>query len=441
MNRYVMVGASAAGVTAAETLRRYDPNSEIVMVSDERVIYSRPLLSYYLAGKLNEEQLLYRPRDFFERYKIKALFTRAVGLDPEKSQVHLQDGSAITYDKLLLATGASPRFPAIEGIRERAGVFGLRKLEEDAKAILSWLPQARRAVVLGGGLVGLKAAAALKERGLNVTVLVDSPHALSQMLDESSARIFEGLFERNGVPIRTKAKPVALLGKKNVEGVQLASGEVFPCDLVIVGKGVDPNLELLQDTKLRKDYGVLVDDHLRTSVENIYAAGDVAQVRDVVRGEPWINALWPCAVEQGRIAALNMLGRETRYRGSMRMNSVQFFGVPVISAGLAVLTPGPLGGRSGEHDETLESRPAPGIYRKIFLKDDTIVGFVLVGEVPIEAAGLLRILMDRRVNVADVKEELLELGPDLGYLLPLIAQNREHFVEREFQELVQTVGV
>jgi NAD(P)H-nitrite reductase large subunit len=440
---YVIVGASAAGVTAAEALRRHDAGAEIVMVSDERAIYSRPLLSYYLAGKLDEDQLLYRPRDFFERYKIKTLFTRAVGLDTEKSQVHLQDGTTVAYDKLLLATGSSPRFPTIEGIKQKEGVFGLRKLEEDAKAILSWLPKAKRAVVLGGGLVGLKAAAALKERGLNVTVLVDSPHALSQMLDESSARIFEEIFERNGVPIRTKAKPVALLGKNNsgVEGVQLASGEVFACDLVVVGKGVDPNLELLEDTKLRKDYGVFVDDYLCTSIENIYAAGDVAQARDVLRGEAWINALWPCAVEQGRIAALNMLGQETVYRGSMRQNSVQFFGVPVISAGLAVLTPGPLGGRSGEHDETLEFRPAPGIYRKIFLKDETIVGFVLVGDLPIERAGLLRILMDRRVNVAGVKEELLEPGLDLGYLLPLIAENREQFVEREFRELVQTVGV
>lgn len=440
-SRYVIIGASAAGVTAAETLRRYDASAEIVMVSDEKLVYSRPLLSYYLAGKLDEDQLLYRPRDFFERYKIKALFTRAVGLDTEKSQVHLQDGTTVAYDKLLLATGASPRFPALEGLKERSGVFGLRKLEEDAKAILSWLPKAKRAVVLGGGLVGLKAAEALQGRGLAVTVLIDSPHALSQMLDESSARIFERIFEQNGVTIRTKAKPVAVLGKQQVEGVQLASGEVFACDLVVVGKGVDPNLELLKDTKLRKDYGVFVDDYLGTSIENIYAAGDVAQARDVVRGEPWINALWPCAVEQGRIAALNMLGQETVYRGSMRMNSVQFFGVPVISAGLAVLTPGPLGGRSGEHDETLEFQPAPGIYRKIFLKDDTIVGFVLVGDVPIEAAGVLRILMERRVDIAPIKEELLELGPDLGRVLPLIVENKERFAEREFQELVHTVGV
>ncbi len=437
--RFVIIGASAAGSSAAETLRRRVPNAQISVVSDEQFTYSKPLLSYYLAGKLGEAQLFFRPPDFYERYNIKKIQARAVGFRPEKNSIELSDGTKLDYDKLLLATGASPRFPKIEGI-QKAGIFGLRKLE-DAHGILARLPKAKRTVVLGGGLVGLKAAAALKERGLDVTVLVDSPHALSQMLDESSARIFEKIFAQNGVPIHTRAKPDAVLGQERVESVQLASGEVFPCELVVVGKGVDPNLELIEGTTIRKDYGVLVNDCLQTSIENVYAAGDVAQARDVLRGEPWINALWPCAVEQGRIAALNMLGKETIYRGSMRMNSVQFFGVPVISAGLAVLTPGPLGGRPGEHDETLESSPAPGIYRKVFLKDETIVGFVLIGDVPIEAAGVLRILMERRVNIASVKEELLELGPDLGYLLPLIAENKEQFVEREFQELVQTVGV
>jgi nitrite reductase (NADH) large subunit len=435
--RYVIIGASAAGSSAAETLRRHAPKAQITVVSDEKITYSKPLLSYYLAGHLGEEQLFFKAPDFYERYGIQRIHARAVGLRPEKSIVELSDGQKLQYDKLLLATGAAPRFPKVEGIR-REGVFGLRKLE-DAQGILARLPSTKRAVVLGGGLVGLKAAAALKERGLSVTVLVDSPHVLSQMIDESSARIFEKIFEQNGVTIYTKAKPVAVLGTQRIEGVQLASGEVVECDVVVVGKGVDTRLELLEGTPIRKDYGVLVDDYLRTSVENIYAAGDVAQARDVLRGEPWINALWPCAVEQGRVAALNMLGRAMSYRASMRMNSVQFFGVPVISAGLAVLTPGPLGGRPGEHDETLESRPAPGIYRKIFLKDETIVGFVLVGDV--QAAGVLRILMERRVNVAPIKEELLELGPDLGRVLPLIVEHKERFVEREFQELVQTVGV
>jgi nitrite reductase (NADH) large subunit len=150
--RYVIIGASAAGSSAAETLRRHAPKAQITVVSDEKITYSKPLLSYYLAGHLGEEQLFFRAPDFYERYGIQIIHARAVGLRPEKSIVELSDGQKLQYDKLLLATGAAPRFPKIEGIR-REGVFGLRKLE-DAKGILARLPSTKRAVVLGGVLWG-----------------------------------------------------------------------------------------------------------------------------------------------------------------------------------------------------------------------------------------------------------------------------------------------
>jgi len=435
--RYVIAGASAAGVSAAETLRQHNRSADIVVISDEKFVYSRPLLSYYLAGYMDEEKVLLRPRDFFERESISPVFGRGVALDVKKCRVEMKDGTSVAYDKLLLATGASPRFPRAKGI-DREGVFGLRHLS-DVEGMLSRLKDVRKAVVLGAGLVGLKAAAALYKRGIEVSILVESRHVLSQMLDASSAKVFQELFEQHGVPVVTGAKPVAIVGKNAIEGVEIASGEVFPCQMIVVGKGVDPNLELTKDTGIKVEYGVLVDNHLQTNVENVYAAGDVAQAPDILRGEPWINALWPCAVEQGRIAALNMLGEETLYRGSTRMNSVQFFDVPVISAGLAVLTPGPLGGRPGEHDETIEDRPSPGAYRKVFLKDDTIVGFVLVRD--IERAGLLKLLMEKRINVSSFRDELLGPRLDLGFLLPLIVRNRERFDEPEMLELVKTVGV
>jgi len=435
--RYVIVGASAAGVSAAETLRQHDPAAEVVVISDEKLVYSRPLLSYYLAGYMGEDGLLYRPRDFFEQQGITLVFDRATALDPAKCQVETEHGAPVPYDKLLLATGASARFPRAEGIK-RDGVFGLRHIA-DVEGILPRLSEVKKAVVLGAGLVGLKAAAGLRKHGVEVTMLVSSRQVLSQMLDASSAQVFQELFERNGVPTVTGVKPTAIVGKDRIEGVETASGDVFPCQLVMVGKGVDPNLELTEGTPIRVNYGVLVDQYLATNIENVYAAGDVVEAMDMVRGETWINALWPCAVEQGRIAALNMMGKQVAYRGSTRMNSVQFFGLPVISAGLAVLTPGPLGGRSGEHDSTIEDRPSTDVYWKVFLKDDTIVGFVVMGD--IERAGLLKILMEKRVNVSLIRDELLGPRLDLGFLLPFIAENRERFAEPEMQELVETVGV
>ncbi len=435
--RYVIIGASAAGISGAETIRQRDPAAEVVVISDEELVYSRPLLSYYLAGAMDEEKVLLRPRDYFQREGIKLVLGRAVAIDVAKCQVEMEKGPPVPYDKLLLAMGASPRFPVAEGIK-RDGVFGLRHLS-DVHGMLARLPEVRKVVVLGAGLVGLKAAASLHKQGLEVTILVESRHVLSQMVDSVSAGVFQDLFEKHGVPVITGAKPVAVLGKDRIEGVQIASGQVFPCQMVVVGKGVDPNLELTQGTQIKVQDGVLVDNHLQTSVENIYAAGDVAEAPDVLRGEPWINALWPCAVEQGRVAALNMMGQQTTYRGSLRMNSVQFFDVPVISAGLAVLTPGPLGSRPGEVDDTIEDRPSPGAYRKVYLKDNTIVGFVVIGD--IERAGLLKLLMEKHIDVSGFRSNLLGPRFDFGFLLPFIAQNRQRFDEPEMRELVQTVGV
>ena len=280
--RYVIAGASAAGVSAAETIRQRDRAAEVVVISDERFVYSRPLLSYYLAGYMDEEKVLLRPRDFFERENISPVFGRGVALDIKKCRVEMKGGASVPYDKLLLATGASPRFPRAKGI-EREGVFGLRHLS-DVEGMLSRLSNVRKAVVLGAGLVGLKAAAALYKRGIEVSILVESRHVLSQMLDESSARVFQELFEQHGVPVITGAKPVAVVWNNQIEGVEIATGKVFPCQMIVVGKGVDPNLELTKETPIKVEYGVLVDNHLQTSVENVYAAGDVAQAPDILRG-------------------------------------------------------------------------------------------------------------------------------------------------------------
>jgi len=435
--RRVIIGLSAAGVSAVETLRNGDQQSDIVAIADESLIYSRPLLSYYLATKLDMPRLLYRSSDFFERNTLTTVFTRASRIDLENQRVYLENGGVEPYDQLLIATGARPRFPRAIGLQKK-GVFGLRRIE-DVHGMFERLPGVKRAVVLGAGLVGLKAAAALRHHDVEVTILVGSEHVLSQMLDETSARVYEDIFRKNGVPIITGMKPAAILGNGEVHGVETADGQIFPCELVVVGKGVDPNMELVSDTRINTDYGIVVDNYCQTNVPGVFAAGDVAQAPDIIRGETWINALWPCAVEQGRIAALNMLGQETYYKGSMRMNSVQFFDLSVISAGLAVLTPGPLGARAGEHDETLEDRPSELVYRKVFLKDDTIVGFVQIGEVG--TAGLLKILMERRLNVSHIKSELLSPRLNLGFLLPLIKDNRNRFDEREFQELMESVGV
>ena len=426
----IIIGSSAAGISAAETLRREDPTCEITMISDEEnPLYSRPLISYLLAGELPEEKIYYRPPEFYEENRIEALLgRRAIRVEPQANRVILDNDEELEYDNLLLATGASPLLPGIEGV-EKKGVFGFRTIQ-DAKEMLRMLPQVKQALVLGGGLVGLKAAVGLKARGVDVTVAVGSPHLLSQMVDAGAAAIYRELLEEHGIKIATGMKPAKILGDGGVEGVRMESGEEFPAQLVVVGKGVRANMEPVKGTEVRCDYGVLIDEHCRTNVKNIYAAGDVAQSFDLVREEYWTNQIWPCAVEQGRIAALNMAGREAVYRGSMGMNSVQFFDLPVISAGLAGL-------RERDFDEELTRRPAPRVYKRLVLRGDRVVGFVLVGE--IDNAGVIRSLIAKGVSVAGLKDRLLSDTFGFSELIPLIEGHGERFIEREYRELIETM--
>lgn len=423
--RNVVIGGSAAGVSAAEAMRAVSNDCEITIISDEKdLLYSRPLISYYLAGKLEEADLLYRPRDFFKQNKIEVLAgERATEVDLENKTAVLQGGKKIAYDNLLIATGASPSFPNIAGTGKR-GVLGLRTLQ-DTRAILQMLPQVKQAVVLGGGLVGLKAATGLMERGVDVIVSVSSPHVLSQMMDGEAAAIFEQLLEENGIHISTGTRAAEILGNERVSGVGMESGEELPCQLVIVGKGVAANMDLVRDTEIKHEYGILIDDHCRTNIKGIYAAGDVAQSMDIVRKEGWTNALWPCATEQGRIAGLNMAGQDAVYDGSMGMNSIQFLELPVIAAGLAGL-------RERDYDEELIRRPAERVYKRLVLKDNRVIGFVLVGD--IENAGIIRSLMAKQVDVSDIKDDILEPTFNLSTIGPIMRENEERFAEREYQE-------
>jgi NAD(P)H-nitrite reductase large subunit len=430
--RHVIIGASAAGISAAEAIRKLDSKCEIMMVSDEKdLLYSRPLISYYLAGKLSAEELFYRTPDFFKENRIETrLGVRALGLATGRAKVHLSNDEKPAYDALLIATGAMAKFPKIEGI-EKKGIFAFRTLQ-DAQAIYRGLGPVQQAVVLGGGLVGLKAACGLAAHGIDVTIAADSPRVLSQMLNDGAAAVYEELFEERGIHIRTRLTPVEVLGKQRVTGVRFVDGTKLPCQLVVLGKGVEANLELAHETEIECEHGILVDEHCRTSVENVYAAGDVAQTSDVVRGEKWTNALWPCAVEQGRIAGQNMAGESAIYQGSMGMNSVQFLDLPVISAGLAGL-------REKNYDEEIVEKPSRFVYKRLLLKAGKIVGFALVGEV--EQAGLIRLLMSKQVDVSAIKDEILEKSFSFAKVLPFVLDQPGKFSEPEYRELRETMEV
>jgi len=397
--RYLVVGSSAAGVGAIEAIRRADREGAITVVSDEESRpYSRCLLSYAISGRLDEGALRYRPDSFFEDMKVDALLGRkVVSVEPTDRQVVLDDGLKLEFDALLMATGASPSVPS-EIPAGLDGVLVLRTLA-DARLIIERIPAARRAVVLGGGLVGMKAAFALAKRGLAVTVIVRSRHVLSQMIDPDAAQIVMTRLRENGIETLVEC---------DIEGVDSREGRIagvragdrdIPCDFLVAAKGVQPNMAPVAGTTVLTRRGVVTNERMETSVPGIYAAGDVAETLDVATGRTAVNALWTCAVQQGKVAGANMAGLERVYDGSLAMNSINFPGADLISFGL--VRPRPDDGC----EIMTDSRPLAGVYKKLVLKDGLLKGIILVNR--IDNAGVLLSLLGRRLDISSYAHELL----------------------------------
>lgn len=406
MRHIVIIGNSAAGISAGEIIRSKDKSSKITIVSDENYpAYHRCLISHYLSGDIKEERIVYRTEDFYSSCNIELLLNRrAKAIDVKKNQIAIEDLSnpsskiKLDYDCLLLANGASSKFPKeIKGI-QKDGVFGFRTIA-DAKQISELIPAAQSACVLGGGLVGLKAAYGLKKRNLEVKVIVRSSQILSQVLDKEAASLFQRRFAENGIDILFGSDVAEIIGNGDVKAVKLSSEKVIGCSIVVVAKGVEPNVGLIKDTGINFQEGVLVDDYLKTNIPNIYAAGDIAQVFDPILGEKQVNALWPNAVEQGMLSGENILGENKKYIGSVGMNSVEFFGLPMISFGIT-------NSKAGEYEELIYKNEKQDIYKKLLLKDNVIKGAIFVKKV--ENIGILLKLARLRIDVSSIKDKLLD---------------------------------
>jgi len=424
---YVIVGGSAAGINAVEAIRSVDKEGKITLISDEEFpLYSRCLITYFIAGKLTEDKLKYRSSDFYEKEKVNALLgIRAKKLSPEKRKIILNNGKELTYDRLLIATGASPKMVEAPG-SDKQGILGLRTYR-DARLINGMMNKVNRVSILGGGLIGLRAAYSLHARNKEVKVIVKSNQVLSQMLDRGAANFVRRKIEQKGIQVMTGLAAVEFLGEREVTGLVLDDGRRVECELVIVGKGVRPNLELVKGTEIKTEYGIIVDEYLQTNLSNIYAAGDVAQAKDLVTGQSTINALWPCAVAQGRVAGLNMAGKKLKYDGSLAMNSIEFFGLPVISMG--VTRP-----KEKEYEQLVKEDEKNFVYKKVVLKENRLKGMILVNK--IEQAGVMGILMRKKADVSPIKAMLLEDKFDFAKILPIIKEGKEIFTEQEFEETI-----
>ena len=424
----VIIGSSAAGISAIEAIRSKDKKSKITVITDEKKpLYSRCLISYLLAGTIDEKKIRYRGDDFFKKNKVEAVLgVKAKKID--KKEVILEDGKKVKFDKLLIATGGSPKIEDIPGANKK-GVYPLRTIEH-AFQIQSMLGKVKSVAILGGGLIGLRAAYALKNKGKVVSVFVRSPQILSQIIDKGSADIMQKHIEEKGIKIVTGQAAKEITGKDAVGGVILEDGSKYDCELVIIGKGVNANIDIAKTAGIKTNWGIVVDKFLRTSAEDIFAAGDVAESYDIALEENSINAIWPVACEQGRIAGLNMLGKDVVYDGTLAMNSIEFFGLPVISIGLTKP-------KKDTCEEIVKKDESKNIYKKIVLRDNTILGAIFVNSV--DTIGVIGTLIKNKVDVSSIKDIILEDYFDYGRIVNIIKNSKRGFKEKEFKETVMTM--
>ena len=322
--KYVSLGNGPAGISALRAIREVDPDGGVVIVSPEvERYYSKVLLTYWIGARIKSRGVFLVEEDFYEKNKARCVLgVGATHIDTVQRAVELQGGRRLAYDSLLLAMGSSPEVPAIPGV-ELPGVYYLRTME-DGKKIREATSTSKRAVVIGGGLVSIKTVEALLAHNMEVLLVVSSGRLLSQITAPEDAEITLDMFRVPGLDIRLKCDALAIEGDGRVESVRLSTGDVIGCDMVVVGKGVSPNLSCIKGTDIKPGAGILVDDRMETSVRHGYAAGDIAEGHDIARGKPWVNALWSSAVWQGRVAGYNMAGRRVSYAGDIGLNSVSF---------------------------------------------------------------------------------------------------------------------
>ncbi|MBE9469917.1 MAG: NAD(P)/FAD-dependent oxidoreductase [Chloroflexi bacterium] len=404
--KYLIVGNSAGGIGAVEAIRQVDKEGLLTIVSDEPYpAYSRPLISKYLTGERSLEGILFRPTDFYGQNDIVFVPNRKVTLIELGHQiVQLEGGDRITWERLLLAVGGKPIVPRMRGDGRR-GIFTFTTLD-DAKATDVFLDNAKKAVVIGGGLIGISVTEALVKRGVDVTVVEMKETILNTIMDQQASLMAEEVLRQEGVEIITGHTVAEISGGDRVEGVILDNGDAIACDLVLVAIGVSPRSELAVDAGIEVNRGIVVDRHMATNRPNVYACGDVAEAYDFVYEQNRLTPIWPIAYIGGRIAGYNMAGVETEYPGGTAMNSLNYFGTNITSAGMA--TP--------PDDESYEviSKQKDSMYQKVILKDDFIVGMVFVGN--IEKSGIFFGLMRDRVNVGSFKQMLLMEDFGLAFL-------------------------
>ena len=423
--KHVILGAGPAGVIAAETIRKHAPNDSIVIVGDEpEAPYSRMAIPYLLIGNVGEEGThLRHGRDHYAKLGIVVKRgVRAKAVDVAKKSVALDDGSTLTYDRLLIATGSSPASPPIPGIHAQ-GVHPCWTLQ-DARAIAQRAAKGARVLQMGAGFIGCIIMEALAARGVQLTVVEMGDRMVPRMMGPTAGGMIKDWCEKKGVRVFTgtrveaieSAAPQGAQVARSGLRVRLSNGQSLDCDLVISATGVKPNIGFLENSGVRCLLGVLTDEHLQTNVPGVYAAGDCAEAFDKVSGKTIVSAIQPNAAEQARVAALNMVGQRAELRGVTQINVLDTLGLISTSFGDWQGVPG------GEHVE-LTDRQA-GRHLSLQFNGERLIGCNSIGWT--NHVGAMRGLVEGQIKLGDWKQRLLDDPTQLMPAYLATAQAQDH---------------
>ena len=362
-NAYVIIGNGAAGYYAADTIRKNDKVGSIHIISEEKILtYFRPQLSKFLASPIDESKFFLSSENWYKENNINVtLDCKVRKINTEKKLLLLDDGTIISYKKLILANGSHCFMPSLPGI-DKENVVSLRNIK-DAEEIKKLMTESKKVIIIGGGLLGLEAAWSMKNAGLEVTVLEHSNRLLSRQVDEEGAQIFNDSVDKTGIKIMKNADAEEILGDKKVTGLKLKSGEVLPADLILFSVGVRSNKELPEQSGIAVKNGVIVNDKMETNMKDIYACGDVAEFNGKVFGN------WPAAMSMGKVAGSNAVGIETNFKEFVPSVLFDSMNINLFSCGYF-----------DETNEQLVQKDSANNYMKFYFKSGKVIGGFLIGD-------------------------------------------------------------